>query len=214
MSWVSYLFPRIVLRTKSSYNRDIRVIEEAGRLKLLVNGSRQSGPYIEKLWRYALDHFRIDDDQVVKRILVLGVGGGTVIHLLHKIFPKAAITGVEIDPVMIDLGKKYFGLDRSLVNVFQADAHKYVHKYVQKRAQPFDLIIIDLFVGREIPAFVSSKQFLKELRRLKGESGRIIINYLREQEYSVLSDKLEVKLREFFALVQDAALGNNRFFFV
>ena len=46
----------------------------------------------------------------MRRILVLGVAGGTIIRLLHDAYPTAEIIGVDIDRVMIELGKKYFGL--------------------------------------------------------------------------------------------------------
>ena len=46
-------------------------------------------------------------------ILVLGLGGGALCTYLHKEFPLLSIDGVEIDPVMVDLAKKYFGFTPS-----------------------------------------------------------------------------------------------------
>src|SRR3990167_7141257 len=103
MSWLSYFYPQTVGRFTSFYNKDIRVVEEQGRYKILVNGSRQSGPYIEMLWRKALSSFSITKNLPVKRILVLGVAGGNLIHLLRKMYPSASIVGVDIDQVMIDI---------------------------------------------------------------------------------------------------------------
>src|SRR3989344_2102034 len=111
MTWFSYIFPQTILRTSSKYNDDIRVNEERGKLKLLVNGSRESGEYIEKLWKEAFAAFGFGGlGSVTPSILVLGVAGGTVIHLLRRMFPAAAITGVDIDDVMLDIGRTYFGL--------------------------------------------------------------------------------------------------------
>src|SRR5687767_13543736 len=111
MRWLTYIIPRIVLDTSSPYNRHIRILEENGKYKLLVNGSRESGEYIKNLWLYAMKNLGITRDLPMKKILVLGVAGGTVIHLFKEMYPEAVITGVEIDPVMITLGKKYFDLE-------------------------------------------------------------------------------------------------------
>jgi len=88
MSVLSYIVPRVIYKTGSRYNRKIWVVEEAGKNKLLVNGARESGPYIEGLWRYALRELLVDSSRLVQNILVLGVAGGTVIHLLHALYPE------------------------------------------------------------------------------------------------------------------------------
>ncbi|MBI4062501.1 methyltransferase domain-containing protein [Candidatus Gottesmanbacteria bacterium] len=201
MSFVSYIIPQTIARFSTKYNHDIRVIEESGKFKLLVNGSRQSGKYIEWLWKRAFHAFRLPPCQ---SILVLGVGGGTVIHLLHKRYPDANITAVDIDPKMIEIGKKYFGLSRvSNVELIIANAKNY------KITHEYDLIIVDLFLGRHIPDFVSSQSFLKQLR-----SKVVIINYLRELEYKEKSQKLEDLLETIFPVVKNYQIAHNSFYFV
>lgn len=48
-----------------------------------------------------------------KRVLVLGLGGGALCTYLHQTFPSLSVEGVEIDPTMVDLAKKYFGFKPS-----------------------------------------------------------------------------------------------------
>lgn len=200
MSFVSYIIPQIVARFSTKYNEDIRVVEESGKLKLLVNGSRQSGTYVEWLWKKALDAFRLG---TYRSILVLGVGGGTVIHLLAERFSQAHITGVDIDPQMIEIGKKYFGLSRiPNLRLVVADAKTYKPKM-------YDLVIIDLFVGRHIPEFVRDENYLKRF----GES-IIIINYLREGEYWEKSVELEKIMKRIFRQVKNYQIAHNSFYFV
>lgn len=209
MNRLSYLFPRVVAKLSSSYNQDIRIIEERGRYKLLVNGSRQSGKYIEDLWNAAFRSLHIDGGKRVRSILVLGVAGGTVIHLLHKRFPAARITGVDIDPVMIDIGKRYFGLDTiPVLRLVRDDARH----FVRRTAHRFDLIIVDVFFGREIPAFVESPLFLRRLSQLLNNGGTVVINYLRELEYGMKSDTLMKTLQRIFPTVSDFGRYHNRFF--
>lgn len=208
MSWSSFIFPRFILKTTSAFNRDIRVVEEGGKNKLLVNGSRQSGEYIKLLWGHAFSQFNIYPSPDIKRILVLGVAGGTVIHLLRTIYPDADIEGVDIDEEMIRIGRKYFDLGE--FRITNADANAYVAS-ARKR---WHVIIIDLYIGASIPSFVADPIFLRNVHRSLLPGGKAIINYLYEYEYKTLSDLLLVKLKETFSEVKDTKIYNNRFFYV
>src|SRR5690349_204935 len=45
-----------------------------------------------------------------RRILVVGVGGGTLPTFLRRHYPDAAIDAVDIDPDVVQVAKAYFGL--------------------------------------------------------------------------------------------------------
>lgn len=211
--WLTRFFPKTIARLSSPYNADIRVVEERGVLKVLVNGSRQSGEYIKMLWDTAFDAFDVGEHKAVSSILVLGVGGGTVIHLLSHLFPEANITAVDIDPTMIDVGRRYFKLDAiPHLTLVEADARAYVVSQA-KRPPRYDLIVVDLFVGRDIPEFVSDISFLQDCKRLLSKRGSIVINYLRELSYGEKSNEVKSKLEQLFSTVQEIVLYRNRFFF-
>ncbi len=210
----SFLFPEVVLRTRSPYNHDICVVRQWSGYKLLVNGSPQSGPYIRMLWNRALRKFKLDSFQNVSKVLVLGVGGGTVIELLTQRFLYAVITAVDIDPTMIEIAKKYFGIDKHTnARLVRADANAFV-KHSAKKGTVFDLIVVDLFIGPKIPEFVSSPLFLTNLHAIIKSDGHCCINYLRERQYQEKSDELRVRLSAVWKDVWDMKLYNNRFFFV
>ncbi len=212
MSWLSYVFPLTILRQSTKYNRDIRINEERGNYKLLVNGSRQSGEYIKLLWLHAFKKLGITADKQTRSILVLGVAGGTVIHILRGMYTKATIAGVDIDNVMIDIGKTYFGLkDIPRLLLVHQDAKQYIQQAIAQKKR-YDLIIVDLFSGREIPGFVAHASFLRKLRTLRTKDGRIVINYLRELAYQKRSDRLMKTLKKLFSTVVDFGIYHNRFF--
>ncbi len=210
MSWLSYLLPRTFLKTSSIYNDDIRVIEDAGALRLLVNGSRQSDPSISALWREAIKKFDVSSHAEVDDLLVLGVGGGTVISLLTGLFPAVRVTAVDIDPAILSIAKTFFHLDTlPQVKLVCADARKFVHV---PKAHSYDMVVVDLFIGRIIPEFVSSPAWYRRIRRLLRPGGLLLINYLQEAGYGKKSSRLKTELRRQFSIVRDLPAGNNRFF--
>lgn len=211
--WLSYLIPQKVAEYRTSYNAYVRINDEAGRMKLLVNGSPQSGPYIDTLWDAALGAFGIPLYKNIQKILVLGVAGGTVIEKLHWHFPKASITGIEIDPVMIVIGKTYFHLDRiTQLQVKHGDAKRFVEQEAMKKHQ-YDLVIVDMSFGRVLPPFITSTAFIKNIRKLVPTRGAVVVNFLREMEYQHISDGLQKRLQEVFPVVRDHCIYRNRFFF-
>lgn len=214
MSLLSYLFPRVIARYSSPYNRDIRVLEEKGKYKLLVDGSRQSGEYVLTLWQQALCAFGIIPSPDIRSILLLGVAGGTLIHLLHALYPDATIHGVDVDERMIDIGNKYFCLGNVKgLTLTVSDAKKFVEGAVAKKKQ-WDMVVVDLFVGAAIPAFVGEERFIRDLKRIMTPKGMLLINYLCEREYGTLSTLLLDKLTKNFRSVEDCEVYFNRFFVV
>lgn len=60
-----------------------------------------------------LGHYVDTFNSGLERVLVLGLGGGALCTYLHEKFPQLVIDGVEIDPMMETLAKKYFGFKQS-----------------------------------------------------------------------------------------------------
>ncbi len=83
-----------------------------------------------------------------KRILVLGLGGGTIVHLLRRFFPESHITCVELDSEHITIAKQFFLIPTENVNIVHADAYAFLkdaaHKKIGEK-QRFDWIIDDVF---------------------------------------------------------------------
>lgn len=82
----------------------------------------------------------------VRRVLVLGVGGGAVIRQLLALFPQAEITGVELNPVHLQVARRFFGLRDARVTLHAGDAIAWLALY---DGEPFDLVIDDLFGERD-----------------------------------------------------------------
>jgi spermidine synthase len=79
-----------------------------------------------------------------RRVLMLGLGAGSVARVLRVLDPGARIVGVELDRDVVRLARRHFGLDALDVEVVVDD----VFHYLRQTRQRFDLIIEDVFVGR------------------------------------------------------------------
>lgn len=133
----------ILEERESKYNGHLRVLNTLGMgTYIQSNGLTQSGGIVENIWKSTLK--QIKDN--CENILILGLGGGTLAKLLRKKYPKAKITGVEIDPIMIELGKKYLDLDKYNVDIKIIDAFKFLKNNKEK----YDLLIIDTYLGDKV----------------------------------------------------------------
>lgn len=161
------LFPKKLATLTSSYNSQIVVMSYANGPCVWVNGIQQSGPYIEKLWNHVLASI---DSSKAKTILILGFGSGSVYRALRATNHDATIIGVDIDPVMVQIGKDYFGLPSSdRLTVLIGDAQK----VMAQQTKQFDLVIIDLFFGSEMQL---SRTLLIQAATHLAKEGKIIIN--------------------------------------
>lgn len=145
---------------------DIKIQKFFGKVSVWVGGAEQSGKWVERVWNKTLRNRRY------KNVLILGLGCGTVVKIIDK---SAKIVGVEFDPVMIDIGKKYFDLEKyANLEIVCEDASK----YVKKTKKIFDLILVDLYVGQEFPKEFESDEFLKKLSQIVSKNGTVIFNRL------------------------------------
>lgn len=78
------------------------------------------------------------------RVLVLGLGGGSVARALRVLSPRAEIVGVERDHEVLRAARRHFGLDGLGVELRATDAREYLDTETRR----FDLIVEDLFVGK------------------------------------------------------------------
>jgi spermidine synthase len=76
-----------------------------------------------------------------KNILLLGLGGGTLVHLIRLFFPSAHITCVDIDKEHIKIAKRFFKIPKHNVTVIKGDAYS----VLKASKQDYDWIIDDVF---------------------------------------------------------------------
>lgn len=200
-------FPRTVYKTESQISGEILVKEQLGKYTLHVQNLTQSGGIVKTIWKKALKQVERRKKEV-KRCLVLGLGGGTAVQLIKASYPKAKIIGIEIDPEIIKIGKKFFGLDEiENLEIINAEAIKWVSSYQNNK---FDLILVDLYIGGRFSRKAGSDEFLKKIKKLLSKKGIIVFNWLKNRD----EKKFVKKLKENFLRIGRLELPANLFLLV
>lgn len=169
-----------VLYEKASAYSTIIVTEEDGLriLRFEKGGARQSvvkpgdPDYLGLRYaRVALVGLALSEQP--RRILVVGLGGGTLPMFLRKYYPKATIDAVDIDPDVVHVAKRFFG--------FREDAHMRAHvadgrQFIEKVRQPYDVIFLDAFGADNVPPHMTTQEFLQAVRRAVKPAGSVVGN--------------------------------------
>jgi spermidine synthase len=199
--------PVKVLKEKDSkFNGKVKVVRSLGLgTYIQVDNLTQSGGVVNEIWKQVIKKIRKVKPKI-KNCLILGLGGGTVVSLIKKYREDIDITGVDIDPVMIEMGEKYLGLKN--IKTIITDARQYIYKEKQK----YDLVIVDLYQGYEYPKEFEKEEYLEKLKSLLNKNGMLVINRLYFGERRPMAMKFGLKLEKVFSKVEYLFPEANLFF--
>ncbi len=113
----------------------------------------------------------------IQRVLVLGVGGGTVLHQLQRYLDPENIIGIELNSIHLFVAKKYFLVKHPSIQLIEADAIQWLENYTGAK---FDLIIDDLFGhqdGEAERAIKVNKKWSATLLNQLESDGLLVINF-------------------------------------
>jgi predicted RNA methylase len=169
---LSYILPVTILKTKSEFNAMLEVAVENGKLVLNSANANYSYGSLFKVFKKSFEVFTVDLKKC-NSVLMLGMGAGSVVKYIAEKNPKAKIDAVEIDESVIAIAEQVFEINKlSSVSIIHSDASE----YLQTGLKLFDLILIDLFVDKEVPSFCMDEDFVKQLTSLCTASTKIIFN--------------------------------------
>ncbi|MDQ7916235.1 spermine synthase [Mesonia sp. MT50] len=108
------------------------------------------------------------------KVLVLGLGGGSILELLRKNFSfTGSITAVEIDAKIIEIAKDEFKIQQyEPLQVVCQDATD----FVQTDTHFYETLIVDLFIGTQIPTLFLEIDFWQHVENLLQPHAVIIFN--------------------------------------
>jgi predicted membrane-bound spermidine synthase len=117
--------------------------------------------------------------QDIKRVLVIGLGAGSIPFYLNRFLPDAVIDTVEVDSGVIAASKKYFGLrETEKFRLIEADGRM----FLKRHTEPYDLIFVDAFTGSYIPFHLMTREFYQLVRSRLAPNGVAAFNFIPAAE--------------------------------
>ncbi|QOI96789.1 MAG: fused MFS/spermidine synthase [Flammeovirgaceae bacterium] len=174
---LSYVSGTIVEKRPSAVSGELEVWYQNGTHVLHSPDANYSFDTLHKIFQKTFKKFEVKKRNP-KTVLILGFGAGSVASILCdelKLSPE--ITGVEFDPVVIDLAKKYFQLNRhEKLSIHIADAAA----FIQQSKSTYDLVVSDVFIDKQVPESVVQKAYAEDLVRLTARDGMGMMNWICE----------------------------------
>ncbi len=108
-----------------------------------------------------------------KKILMLGLGGGSISTYFGRFMPELAIDTVEIDRRVIGAARTYFGLRESeRVRYLEGDGRVFLNR----SKELYDLILLDAYRGGFVPFHLLTKEFYTLAKQRLTPSGALASN--------------------------------------
>ena len=112
-------------------------------------------------------------DRPLRSVAILGNAGGTIARALGKFYPEARVDGVELDPAVSRVGRRWFGMeDNPRLTVYDADARPFLRR-TDKR---YDLIIVDAYHQPYVPFYLATREFFRLARERLEPGGILALN--------------------------------------
>lgn len=110
----------------------------------------------------------------LKRILVIGGGGGIGPRKFTTDDPNCEVDLVEIDPEVINVSKKYFHLvEGPRLRIHCEDGRRFVRRTEGK----YDLVVLDAYtIGGQIPFHLTTREFMEEIKAKLAPGGVLLAN--------------------------------------
>ncbi len=172
--YFSYFLPINVIKRKSTISDSLEVTWNNGELVLDSKNTNYSYGSLQRILKKGLKYIGYERIRNYENVLVLGVAGGSVIKtLVGDIKFKGKITGVEIDPEIVEIATTYFKLNEiDNLELIVEDAFE----FVLKTKTHYDLIIIDIFQDIIMPNFLFEDYFIQRINFLLNVNGFILFN--------------------------------------
>lgn len=167
---ISYLWP-FTKKVNTDHNGELYLTLVNGRKSLNSKNANYSYGSLQKILEVGLSNINLKN---VNFILLLGLGGGSVISSLRKKFKfHGNIVAVELDKKVIAIAENEFFISSSHnLTIHNSDAFE----FVKQHSSQYDLIIVDLFIDNVVPPQFYSEEFCQNISNILSEKGYILFN--------------------------------------
>ena len=111
-------------------------------------------------------------DRPPRRVAILGNAAGTTSRAYEAFFPSTRIDGVEIDPELSEIGKRFFEMDNPELHLYHEDARP----YLRRTDASYDVISVDAYRQPYIPFYLATEEFFELAHDRLAPGGVLIVN--------------------------------------
>src|SRR4029079_13974029 len=106
------------------------------------------------------------------RVAILGNAAGTTSRAYEQFFPRTRVDGVEIDPELSEIGRKYFDMNNPRLHLYHEDARPFLRRIDAS----YDVISVDAYRQPYIPFYLTTVEFFATARDRLAPGGVLIVN--------------------------------------
>src|SRR5918994_1111166 len=158
----------------------IAVVEDDTSRYLRFDSSFQSGMYVDDPFKTRFGYsdylqLPVAYQRQTKRVLYVGLGGGSAPKRAWRDFPGMQIDVVELDPEVVSAAYKYFAVPRDpRLKVEVEDGRR----FLARNEGPWDVIVVDAFYSDSIPFHLATREFLELVRSRLAPGGLVAANII------------------------------------
>jgi spermidine synthase len=181
LPWPSLLWARLkTLLEKDSFYHRIRVEEDEEARYMYFDRTLQSAMNLKDpsalrlvYSRYTSIGFAFRPD--AKRMLLIGLGGGSIPKKVQREFPAMEIDAVEIDPEVVQIAKNLFSVrENKNLRIHTQDGRM----FLTRTPHQYDIIMLDAYYSDAMPFHLATKEFFELANRKLTPNGIIVANLI------------------------------------
>jgi len=188
---------RLIYESDSEYGY-IQVVQNGARRELILNEGQAvhsiydprtllTQGYWDLFITAPLYGYRSWQGEQPKRVLIIGLAGGTVARQLTAAYGGGVqIDGVEIDPRIVEVGQRYFAMTEPNLHPIVADGRY----FLDHTSQQYDLVLVDAYRQPYIPFELTTREFFESVRTHLTPTGVVAVNVGRAPHDYRLVDAL------------------------
>lgn len=179
MVWAPIAWAKTILQKDTFYHR-IRIEEDDEARYMYFDRTLQSAMNLKDptalrliYSRYTSLGFAFRPD--AKKMLLIGLGGGSIPKKLNKEFPNLEIDAVEIDPEVIKMAKDHFNVRESKNLRLHAQDGRL---FLTRTQNQYDIIMLDAYFTDAMPFHLATKQFFELAQKKLTPNGVVVANLI------------------------------------
>lgn len=169
----------VVYRKDTQYHRLV-VTQDSTERHLRFDRSHQSAMYLDDPFETSFAypqylHLAMAAQPDARSVLVVGLGGGSLVKRMWRDYPDIDIDAAEIDPTVVDVAYEYFELPRDArIKVTAEDGRRFLNA-TEKR---YDIIVMDAYHADALPSHLTTREFFSEIDAHLAPGGVVAYNII------------------------------------